>query len=306
MLSSNYKRLLVCGVGLIIALCMSNIAYTSEDSTYQFGVSLFNERDFYRAVTEFKRYAFEAGTQEAKCKSGYAAAACYQQAREWARACDAWSQLISEFPNDPIVTEAAYRLAECMLASGNYDDAQNVCVHYVESAPAGSDYTDDAAFLQGIIKLTRHDWKGAKECFVQFQKSYVDSPLKPAAKSLTQRCDFFMAVRRKSPAKAALMSSIIPGTGQGYAGRAGDGWTAFLVNAVFAGFAIDRFHRGDDSAGVVLGLLSFSFYAGNVYGAGGAAAARNRADEEKQIKLAMSDIQATVAKNLGHPDRLHP
>lgn len=299
---------------LLGAVCVLSVGVQAADApaggsvneTYGFAVWLFDQAEFYRAVTEFKRYQFLTQDTEADMRCEYAVAACYQHVREWARAVDSWRRVLANFPEDRVVVEAAYRMAECMLAQEDYDNAGQVLTQYLANAPADSDFLDDALFLQATILLSKSKYADAEKGLAEFASKYPESPLASAAKELARSACSLREMKRKTPEEAALLSMFVPGLGQSYAGRTGDAWTAFLVNAALGAFTVDRFNRGDQTAGYLLGLTWISFYGGNIYGAARAATEENQRRQEALVSEALGRVQNVVARTLGHPERLRP
>lgn len=77
----------------------------------------------------------------------------------------------------------------------------------------------------------------------------------------------------KSPALAAMMSAIVPGSGKAYTKRWGDAFVSFLFIGTNAYAAYRAFHKkGAKSAnGWIFGGLAFSFYSANIWGSAKAA-----------------------------------
>jgi TM2 domain-containing membrane protein YozV len=75
----------------------------------------------------------------------------------------------------------------------------------------------------------------------------------------------------KSPATAALLSSIIPGLGKIYTGEVSDGITSLLVTGLLTFLSIDNFNHNHKFRGwLFAGLTAFS-YAGTIYGSAASA-----------------------------------
>ena len=73
---------------------------------------------------------------------------------------------------------------------------------------------------------------------------------------------------RKSPVTAALMSSLLPGTGKMYAGRFQDGLFSLATISLTSWMAIEGFSEDGSSStkGWIYGGISAWLYAGNIYG----------------------------------------
>jgi putative component of membrane protein insertase Oxa1/YidC/SpoIIIJ protein YidD/TM2 domain-containing membrane protein YozV len=100
-------------------------------------------------------------------------------------------------------------------------------------------------------------------------------------------------IRRRSRLASTLLSAILPGTGQLYSGRAGDGAYSFLTVAgtglVTWWFAAEPATRDRTRVKVsIFGVITALFYAGNVYGANTAARDYNLLQERHYIQRADS------------------
>jgi putative component of membrane protein insertase Oxa1/YidC/SpoIIIJ protein YidD len=100
-------------------------------------------------------------------------------------------------------------------------------------------------------------------------------------------------IRRRSRFASTLLSAIVPGAGQLYSGRAGDGAYTFLTVAgtglVTWWFAADPATRDRTRVKVsIFGVITALFYAGNVYGANTAARDYNLLQERRYVQRADS------------------
>lgn len=100
-------------------------------------------------------------------------------------------------------------------------------------------------------------------------------------------------IRRRSRLASTLLSALVPGAGQIYSGRAGDGAYSFLTVAstglVTWWFAAE--HDKHDPTYVkisIFGVITALFYAGNVYGANIAARDYNLLQERRYVQRADS------------------
>jgi hypothetical protein len=100
-------------------------------------------------------------------------------------------------------------------------------------------------------------------------------------------------IRRRSRFASTLLSAIVPGAGQLYSGRAGDGAYSFLTVAstglVTWWFATEHDKHDPSSVRVsIFGVITALFYAGNVYGANTAARDYNLLQERRYVQRADS------------------
>jgi TM2 domain-containing membrane protein YozV len=100
-------------------------------------------------------------------------------------------------------------------------------------------------------------------------------------------------IRRRSRLASTFLSAILPGAGQLYSGRAGDGAYTFLTVAgtglVTWWFAAEPATRDRTRVKVsIFGVITAVFYAGNVYGANTAARDYNLLQERRYVQRADS------------------
>lgn len=76
---------------------------------------------------------------------------------------------------------------------------------------------------------------------------------------------------RRSGILAAILSAILPGAGQAYAGHYADGAISLISVAALASGALLCFHHRERALGATLAVAASLVYAGNVYGASSAA-----------------------------------
>ncbi|MGB9824854.1 MAG: hypothetical protein ACPLN0_01155 [Candidatus Hydrothermia bacterium] len=89
----------------------------------------------------------------------------------------------------------------------------------------------------------------------------------------------------KSPALAGLLSTIIPGLGKFYTGRAFDGFSSLVINgSTFYSF-YRAFRQERKVESYIYGFLSVVFYAGNIYGSVVSARERNDFERERLVKI---------------------
>ena len=93
---------------------------------------------------------------------------------------------------------------------------------------------------------------------------------KPDVKQISEFYNWKKEPPYKSPTKAAIMSSIIPGLGKVYVDEVGDGITAFLLTGLFTYLAMDKFQKDQTTSAWLYTALAAFFYGGNIYGSASA------------------------------------
>ena len=127
-------------------------------------------------------------------------------------------------------------------------------------------YTELRDLQLSGLALLRDDPAAFKQASQSF--GFSDFALQEAEHTL---CDIYNSryvKRAKSPALAAIASAIIPGSGKIYAGKLGEGISAFLLTGVFGAITAEHWVK-DGPANwktIVPGLLGAFLYIGNIYG----------------------------------------
>ena len=92
---------------------------------------------------------------------------------------------------------------------------------------------------------------------------------------LREELELYNKAGLKYPAGSALMSAIIPGSGQVYSGYYMDGIISFLSVAASAAGGLYMYEKGKKGISYTLFFFSGLFYGGNIYSAYNAAERRN-------------------------------
>jgi hypothetical protein len=111
----------------------------------------------------------------------------------------------------------------------------------------------------------------------------------PEVMALNETCLKAWSVKRKSPALAACMSGIIPGSGKWYAGERKDAVIGFISIGMLAYQAFRGFKKDGTSSvyGWISAGLGAGFYLGNIYGSARSAKRYN----QRQFKKLQPDIE---------------
>lgn len=275
----------------------------SPRAVYAFAAWLFSQKDYQRAVTEFKRAIFFTREESLREDAVFMVASCYQGGELWTRALAGYQDYLQIYPEGRHRENAMFRMAQCAFGMSRYRSVKDYVDLLLTEYPAGR-YADDADFLVSLSYLMSRDWVTAGRLWRTQALRHPDSPLNEAAGAMAACCEALETMPRKSPARAMLMAVLIPGSGHVYAGSTGDGIAAFLVNVVTIGFAVNRFERKDRTAGVITALIGLTFYTGNIYGAANAAQNRNERAEAELLGEHFRRARQAVEQVFGHPEEL--
>jgi tetratricopeptide (TPR) repeat protein len=258
----------------------ANDPLTDAEQILGFADALFSDGDYFRAITEYKRFLFLHPTDARGGRVQLQIGLSYQRGQQWDDARQTFEAIARQHPDIEIRAEAAYLIGETAFRQGRYAqaiaDLRPVAERYGQT-PVG----ERARYLLGWSYLRARRWPEASQTFESIDTS---SPLFPSSRAMADAAREGEHLPRKSPALAGLMSAIIPGTGHFYTGRWRDGAVALLLNGAFLAAGIEAVSAGNEAAAGVLLFFEAAWYSGAIYGAVNAAHKHNRDVEERWLQ----------------------
>ena len=187
------------------------------DQQMAFAESLFGEADYFRAITEYKRFIFFFPGEARVETSYFRIAESYYRAKRWAEADESFQTFSMKFPHSALAAEAVYFRALSKKNLKKFDDAL-VMLDALARATTGEIH-DRAVYQQGLIYIERADWKRATGSFTQIPSGSV---FYPSAHVLIQGLDNADQLPKKSPLVAGTLAAVLPGAGHLYTDRPRD------------------------------------------------------------------------------------
>jgi len=249
---------------------------TEANQLLGFAEALFHDGDYFRAITEYKRFLFLYPSDMRAGRVQLQIGLSYQRGQQWEDARKTFEEIAQHHPEADIGAEAAYRVGETSFEQGRYvqaiADLRPVAERY-RHTPIG----ERARYLLGWSYLRARQWPEASQTFATIDAT---SPLFSSSRALADAARAGEELPRKSPALAGLMSAVIPGTGHFYTGRWRDGTVALLLNGAFLAAGLEAVSAGNEAAAGLLLFFEAAWYSGAVYGAVNAAQKYNLDLEE--------------------------
>lgn len=279
-----FSFIFLCGIFL-----NSQASITKSDSLFAAG-------KYFEASVEYERLIFQAKSREKLNYYKYRKSLCYKNMKEFGRALDELQPIYFSNPDDSLYRFVCYQQALCFFLTGEPARALWKIDEYFHRS---SDSTSFRYFMPvRILALNEtYQWAEARKCFLDFVKMQSFSPEEKVGWGKTVEKLYSRKSRPnvKSVSRAENLSRFIPGSGQIYAGKAGEGIVNFLINASVLTFAGIEVYHGFYITGYLAGLGFFNkTYHGGIKRAGILASQRNReeiADFNRQInQLFLSDF----------------
>ena len=232
------------------------------EKQFSFANSLFNEGDFYRAITEYKRLVFFFLTDNLAEKSSFRIAESYYKAKKWAEAVDAFKSFSTKYNHSSLLTEALYfkGLAEKELK--HYGEALSTFQEIIKLRSVT--HSDKAIYQSAIVLMNMEDWERARQMFLVVPKA---SSLAASSHIFSSGLEHLNDIPQKSPTAAGALAAILPGAGHLYTERYRDALVAFLLNGAFIWAAVELFQHENNVAGGIVAFFELGWYTGNIYSA---------------------------------------
>ena len=243
---------------------------------YAFGRHLFRLGDYYRAVTELKRFTllFPRHRQHDAAQILIGLALQGDDAYD-----DAFThfQRLSQFNGETSTAQvASYKLGELPFEQGQYELAAHNWQRFLNDAPPGA-LTRRGTYLLGLswwLDGQKTEARGAWSLLP------ADDPLSDKALALQAKTQQLPPPRRKSPTMAGILSGILPGAGHLYLGKPLQALTAFLLNGLFLTGAAYALHEGLEGTAAILIFFETGWYLGAINSAVNGARAFNRRQQQ--------------------------
>jgi outer membrane protein assembly factor BamD (BamD/ComL family) len=261
-------RLILCLIAVSVAFHAPDKAratdVTDSEATRQFSFAenLFAEGDYYRAISEYKRFLFYYPQNKLVENCTYRIGESYYKGKRWHEALKSFSSFIMNFPESPLVPGALYHKGMSEKQLKRYTDALSTLEELSKSKSI--EFADKAVYQKAIVLMEMEEWQKARKAFLIVPK---DSPLSISAGVIASELLRMDDLPQKSPAAAGTLAAILPGAGHLYTERPRDALVAFLLNGAFIWGAVELFRHDNYVAAAIVTFFEIGWYTGNIYSA---------------------------------------
>jgi TM2 domain-containing membrane protein YozV len=247
----------------------------SPKNIKKFADFLFCDKDYLRAIDEYKKYLEVVNNDTIRFKIALG----YSLINDQSNAL----QEFSSINNSSALYEQSRIEVLKSLSLSKSDSAFYLLANNLINSK--SQFSNNAQrLLNTSILLNENELPDKNKFLIPFENddklllgNYYDLKINPPYKNETL---------------AGILSAIIPGSGKIYTEDYGDGITAFLLTGLFTYLAYTNFENDHKTRGWIFTALGAGFYAGNVYGSVASAQifnAKVNFDFENGLKLFLED-----------------
>jgi len=242
----------------------------TEDIQLKIADAFMDEGEYYRAVTEYKRFLILFPDSE---RADYVlfrmGEACYR-GEEYETSARSFAIVGDKYGDSAYAPQARYFEGLSYWKSKKYAEAgrsfeilARVYPH-AEHAPLALVARAMLALDQDHADLSRHELETLVNTYPEYQGSV-------RAEEAMKLLDQYQNLPRKSEVAAGIMSALVPGSGYFYAEHYADGITAFIINALAVAGTVTAIYQENYAVAGIVGGIGIPFYFGNIYGSANAA-----------------------------------
>lgn len=252
----------------------------TADQLLQFADQLLQEGEYFRAITEYRRFRFDYPDDPRQAMALFRIGQAFYRGQQYQDALQTFRNVTQDYPDSPYGQQALLWQGESLIQQTQYGAAEQSYTTYIERH-ANASAVPYARYQRGWTLLYRRQWQAAT---AELQQIPASSSLYPAAQQLALEAQEGSQQPKKSPALAGTLSTFLPGAGQLYNGRLGDAVLTFLLNGLFIAGTIEAIQHDQPAIAGVLGFFEAGWYGGNIYSAVNGAHKHNRRADEALLQ----------------------
>ena len=272
------------------------VAGERADLQWDFASHLYQEQDFYRALSEYHRFVFlfpnDSRVSEAKLQIGR----CYRLDGRLDKAFSHLLGLYQSISGETVEQEALLEMAAIREEQNRYPEATHWIKQFLERYP-GYPEIDTIHVRLAWLQIDSGKYQEAVATLDLIQPESADYH---RARSLRQALQQRPETTEKSPQTAGVLSALLPGAGHFYAGRPEQAVSSFLLNAIFITGTVVAFKNDSPVLGGILVFFELGWYIGGIRSAAQAAREENEARAKKYRRELKQDYRLSLGLEPGN------
>ena len=238
--------------------------------------SFLAEKEYYRAITEFKRFLYLFPDSERGDQALLQIGSAYLQGGEPNQAARSFLDLREKFPSSPLAPQSRFLEGLAVWKSKDPEKAKGLFETLADEDPP-SPYAPRALGAVALIRLEEDNPQGSRDTLQRFLETCPHHPWAERVREADTLLIEYQSLPEKSEVMAGILSAILPGAGYAYAGELATGFMSLAVNGAFIAATWTALAQGLEAVGILAGGVGLPFYIGNIYGSALAARKWNQA-----------------------------
>lgn len=278
---------------LLLFFLAVSAAAADRNELLSFADALYAEGDYYRAITEYKRFLHFFAEDGQAPRAALRVGEGFLAGERWEEAEEALLHVSNRYPDTPEADRADLLSAGIPARRGEFAEASRRYRRILENPARPETVREESRYRLAWTLIEQDRFNAARQELEEMER--------PAAGALAGEMEGLSRLPRKSPSLAGGLSALVPGTGQLYAGRPRDAALAFLLNAAFIWGALESFDDGNEVVGGILLFFEAGWYTGNIYNAVNSAQKFNRDVREREKRKLRERFGVTLGFSDGNP-----
>ena len=253
----NFNRFLLF-LPVLILHFFCNFTANAEENPLALGAHFLKMGNSDAAITEYKRFLFFHPDDTRAAKIYHQIGLTYREQGLWQETIVSMRNAVQHSVSKEEKSEYQLDLAVTLLASRNYDLARLELIKVTLRTSAGPLF-QRALFLQVVANIYQFRWEEARDVLQNYTKD----------ETLDKFFNDVVNLPHKSTRVAKVLSAILPGAGQIYAGNWRGGLNALVLNGGLGFVAVDTaLDKHYVDALLWTYFIFWRYYNGNFYRAG--------------------------------------
>jgi tetratricopeptide (TPR) repeat protein len=266
------------------------------DDTLRFADHLFKDGDWYRSITEYRRFLWQQkGVGPDAERAAMAIGEALARGEQWDAAGRQLDGVAQRAGRLELRHEALFAAGRAYLLDGRPELAKPRFRLLVEDGNAMPKLRLQSKWLLAWGHFDAGELEQARAWFQEIVDAKGEHAA--AAADIVKAIDARGEVELKDPLLAGVLS-LVPGFGHFYLGQWGVGLTSLVWNGLFIFAAISAWLAGDIGVAAVLTIFELGWYSGGIFGAVAGAYRHNR----DAVRNWRDDVLATYGQTRELPD----
>lgn len=246
---------------------------------------LFNDQDYFRAISIYKQIMFFTDNAEIQNYCLFQIVRAYYKSNRY----KASIKYISRLLNQPNLPDRYFPRSQIYLGLNYYGLKIYPMAEDYFNRALSSDTTGLSLFYLALLKAEKEQWKEASELYQKVHRQFPYSNTSDLADELSKDVLMGSDISKRSSFLSALLSTVIPGSGQFYNHHYYDGIQAFLfvgtfTFATFAAYRYDKNFNNNFLTTYAAVSITAIFHLANIIGAQRTAKYYNLRQKEKFLR----------------------
>ena len=208
-----------------------------ELKIFSFAVQLYRQKEYYRAIGELMRLTAYYPQSPLAEPVQFLTAESYFLAEKWDQAIEQYEKFLQLYPRSPLVEDAEYKIVLTYYSAGNFIPLKNMS-EPLQAKTVKHRWDDELTYLNYLVLVEEKEWTQALDFINTQLKENNLSKYLARYRALSPEIVQYKNIPVRDPRLAGLFSAVIPGSGQLYTKRPGDGLIAFILTTVFVAAAV--------------------------------------------------------------------